>query len=435
MLVQCDQGRDRGEAQLEARARQRLGPEQQHDQAPTATRRRVSASRPSAMPPSTSSAAMHGAHGRHFGAGEEGVTDAGQRTRSGRDQHQRSAQAQRGAEGEQLEREQHDRADGGGQVKAADREEMCQARGAHRFGIGVGDRALIAGRERGGDRALPAAEPFAHMIGQALPCRGKAGAPVLLSGLCRHLDLAERTAGAADALEPGHPGEVERARHRRRRGRHQPGAQAHGGTGLEGGVAAFSSTLILSRGGKFWPAAGRTSSRTASRAGSFCTASIVPLNSANCARSIRGCATRSAFHQISPQPIAPASAKDGDRAAGPASRGERQGAYGEREAEQQKAGPCAGSGSANQARCRPRARPEATSGSWSRSASNSASIRVGAPRQRSATPVLRREPSPRVPAAVAISPSPVAPDLIRGRAAFPRPAKRRPWPGSSPGRR
>jgi hypothetical protein len=47
--------------------------------------------------------------------------------------------------------------------------------------------------------------------------------------------------------------------------------------GCRAGVAAFSATLILSRGGKSAPADGRTTSRTASRAGSFCTLSIVGL--------------------------------------------------------------------------------------------------------------------------------------------------------------
>ena len=45
----------------------------------------------------------------------------------------------------------------------------------------------------------------------------------------------ERAAGAADPLEPGGAGEIIGAGHRHRRRRHQPGAQADGGAGVEAG--------------------------------------------------------------------------------------------------------------------------------------------------------------------------------------------------------
>ena len=96
---------------------------------------------------------MQAADRRHLHAGQQGVGDAGQRADAGRDQHQVEAQRQPLAQRQQLQRQQHRRPDHRGDVQAADRQQVGQARPAHRLGILLADRGLVAGGERGGDSA------------------------------------------------------------------------------------------------------------------------------------------------------------------------------------------------------------------------------------------------------------------------------------------
>ena len=74
--------------------------------------------------------------------------------------------------------------------------------------------------------------------------------------------------------------------------------------GSNAGSAAASAILMRSRGGSSVGGSGAATNRTASRAGSLCTVSILAANSAICARSRRGAATRSDFDQMRPQPKA-----------------------------------------------------------------------------------------------------------------------------------
>ena len=94
---------------------------------------------------------------------------------AGGDQDQAEAQRQSRAQGEQFQRQQHHRADHRGQVEPADREQMGEARAAHRLGVGLGNAILVAGGERGGDAGLAAAaELRADMGREALAPAGDA---------------------------------------------------------------------------------------------------------------------------------------------------------------------------------------------------------------------------------------------------------------------
>ena len=172
---------------------QRFGPEQQHDERADrdqAQGQRLAAQRDAGEDEQGGDA---GAHGRHLGAGQQGVGDAGERAGAGRDQDQAEAQRQRRAQREQLQGQQHHRADHRGQVEPADREQMGEARAAHRLGVRLGDAELVAGGERGGDAALgAAAEPLADMSRQALAPVGdaRAASPAREAGATRAMSSA-----------------------------------------------------------------------------------------------------------------------------------------------------------------------------------------------------------------------------------------------------
>ena len=169
--------------------------------APTATMRKVSASRPKAMPARTSRDGDAGAHGRHFGAGQQGVGDAGQRARARGDQDEAVAQRQRRAQRQQFQRQQHHRADHGGEVQPADREQMGEARTAHRVVVRIGNAILVAGGERGGDAAFAGRRQLgADMGGEALAqageAAGEAPAPKPARSIrCRARGRCRRSAG------------------------------------------------------------------------------------------------------------------------------------------------------------------------------------------------------------------------------------------------
>ena len=126
-------------------------------------------------------------------------------------------------------------------MEAADREQVGEPGPAHRLGVGFGDAVLVAGGERGGDAALrPVAERIADMRGEPGAQIGEPGRPA--STRRRRDDReVERAPAAADALEPGGPGEIVAARRGRRRRRHQPGAHPHR---RAGGKAGRSARLV-----------------------------------------------------------------------------------------------------------------------------------------------------------------------------------------------
>src|SRR5205085_3739506 len=120
-------------------------------------------------------------------------------------------------------------------MQTADREQMGEARAAHRLGIRVRDAELVAGCERRGDAPLPAiAERLADPRGEVLAPAGEARGKTLAFRRAGDRDV-ERTAGPADLLEPGGAREIIAARHRHRRGRHDPGAEADRRPGDETG--------------------------------------------------------------------------------------------------------------------------------------------------------------------------------------------------------
>ena len=292
---------------------------------------------------------------------------------AGGDQDQPEAQRQRRAEREQLQGQQHHRADHGGEVKAADREQMGEAGAAHRLGVRLGNAALVAGGERGGDRRLRRRGEPRRGYAPARRWRQPAirARQALLGGRRDDGDV-ERAAGAADPLEPGGAGEIVGARHGHRRRRHQPGAQADGGARRRGpGRSLSSSTLTRSR------ARQALADRADDQADGLLGGERLDAfdrrrsNSIIRARSSRGAAARSAFHQIRPQPSAAARRRAASALPQrvPGASGEAAERRGRRRAAGRRSRRAV-SGSANQA-AMPRISPTGSqSGSWSRSASN-----------------------------------------------------------------
>jgi hypothetical protein len=92
--------------------------------------------------------------GGHLHAGQDGIADAGQRSGGKAQRNEVPAQGQRGNQGEQAQREEVNEADRGRDVQATDGKEVSEARAAHRLGILLQYRALVAGRKRCGDAAL-----------------------------------------------------------------------------------------------------------------------------------------------------------------------------------------------------------------------------------------------------------------------------------------
>ncbi len=99
---------------------------------------------------------------------------------------------------------------------------MRKARALHRLDIGFGDRAFVPRGERGSDAAAAARNTRLDM-------RRERGAQVRARcfGGRHHVHRGEALARRPQAVEPCRAGEVVTARHRRARGRHQPGPQPH----------------------------------------------------------------------------------------------------------------------------------------------------------------------------------------------------------------
>ncbi len=169
--VQGDDCGDRSEAHLEARAGQRLGPEQEHDQRADRDQpdaERVAAERDPGEDQQRRDAASHR---RHLGAGEQGVADASGRGDGGGHQHEVEAQRQPLAQRQKLEAQEHREGDHGGDVQPADREQMRQAAASHRHGVVLADRILVAGDESDGDSRLRALQPAMDVPREPLPDR------------------------------------------------------------------------------------------------------------------------------------------------------------------------------------------------------------------------------------------------------------------------
>ena len=110
--------------------------------APAATSRMLSASRPKAIPPSTSTAATQLRTVGTCAPVKQGVADPRQRRRRRRDQHQIGAQREHPAQREQAQGQQHHRRHHRRDVQPADRQQMGQPAPPHRVGIGSAETAF-----------------------------------------------------------------------------------------------------------------------------------------------------------------------------------------------------------------------------------------------------------------------------------------------------
>ena len=144
--MQGDDRGDRGEAHLEARAGQGFGPKQQHDErarGDEADADGIAAERNSRQD-------QHRGHAtsdrRHLRPGEQGITDPRRRRGRRRDEHQVEPQRQAFAQRQQPQRQEHCEADRGGDVEAADRQQMGKAAAPHGVRVIFADRILIPRR-------------------------------------------------------------------------------------------------------------------------------------------------------------------------------------------------------------------------------------------------------------------------------------------------
>ncbi len=169
VLVERDDRGDGGERQLETRPGQRLGPQQQHDERPRrdqSQRHRLAPDRQRDEDQQRGDAASDR---RHFGAGQPGIADRRRRPGDARDQRQSHPQRQRRPQREQLDDEDHRRADHRGDVEPAHRQQVREPRGAHRLGVLLRDAADITGRERGRHPADASRQRLADVRGERFP--------------------------------------------------------------------------------------------------------------------------------------------------------------------------------------------------------------------------------------------------------------------------
>ena len=167
------------EAHLEARAGERFGAEEQHDQrarGDEADADRIPSQRDSGENQKRRDAASHR---RHLRAGEQGVADAGRRGDRGRDQHQVEAQRQALAQRKQLEAEQHGESDHRGDMQPADRQQVGEAAAPHGVGVVLIDRILVAGHQRDRDSGRIRRQPLVDVLSKAgrARARGRAARP------------------------------------------------------------------------------------------------------------------------------------------------------------------------------------------------------------------------------------------------------------------
>jgi hypothetical protein len=114
--------------------------------APTATRRRLMASRPQ----------------------RNAKQDQQRRGDAGRNEDEVEAEGQPFAQREELEAEQHRGGDHRGDVQSANREQMGQTARAHRIRIVLGHAVLVAGDQRDGNTRLVTQQPAMDVARKAL---------------------------------------------------------------------------------------------------------------------------------------------------------------------------------------------------------------------------------------------------------------------------
>jgi hypothetical protein len=142
-----DDGGDSGEAELEAGSRQCFRPEQEHDDG--ADRHQPEADRlaPQRYPAKHKQSCDTASYRRNLRSRKQSVSDPGDRS----NQDQIQAKRQSLAEGQQLQGEEHGRANHCCDVKPANGEKVRETAAAHGIGIVFGNRVLVARNERGCD--------------------------------------------------------------------------------------------------------------------------------------------------------------------------------------------------------------------------------------------------------------------------------------------
>src|SRR3546814_12981807 len=124
MLVECDDGGDGGEAQLEAGAGDGFGPEEKDDERAHRDEAKGDGLAPEGDADQDQDGGDAGADGGHLGAGEYRVGDAGEGTGARRDAGKAEAAGARGAPRTQVPGQTHHGTDDGGGAEAADGQEM-----------------------------------------------------------------------------------------------------------------------------------------------------------------------------------------------------------------------------------------------------------------------------------------------------------------------
>ena len=235
--MQRDNRDHRSEAHLKARPDHFLGPQQHHHQ-----RRHRQQSQIERLPPHQHRAQHQqgpgaGAHSRQMHPRQQCIADPGQRAceaRHHRHPHpQRQPRPQRQQPKGDKPRPCHHRA----HMQAADRQQMGEARIAHRLLISERDTAAIAAHQRGRDAPRRSRHRCAHMGGQGM-ARVSPALPAMRRG--DHLHRPQRAAIGGKARKPCLAGIVARAGQARGHGWHQPRPQRHHrALGQAGLIGAF----------------------------------------------------------------------------------------------------------------------------------------------------------------------------------------------------
>ncbi len=194
--------------------------------APVAISRMLIASRPSAIPASTSSAATQlltvgtcAPVSIVYPTPATAATAAATSTRLNR-------RASRSLNARDFQRQEHSEGNHRRDVQAADRKQVREAAPPHRLGILLVHGILVAGGERDRDSVRPLREALRDMLAEAL---ADAVQPARL-GRSNDGNFAQRLSDGADAPEPGIAREIVGSGQRHRRRRREPGSHADHGS-------------------------------------------------------------------------------------------------------------------------------------------------------------------------------------------------------------
>ena len=234
--VQRDDRDHRGEAHLETGADNSFGPDQQDQRGGDGDHPHAQRFAPQHQRQHDQHCADARSDRRHFGSGQQGITDPGQRTGPGRRNRQADPQRQPRDQPEQPQRDEIGRRDHRADVQPADREQMRQPGIAHRVLILGRNRPAIAAGKRCRQRAGRTGQVHPHVMRQAA-----LQPPERAIRLPRRddLGLAQHGPGRRDPGKPRRARKVITARQHRRRRWYQPGAQPQGRSFSELGPVIF----------------------------------------------------------------------------------------------------------------------------------------------------------------------------------------------------